>query len=544
MSISSSGVKIQKRSRNYWLLIILTFVELVFSVLLVVSLASNLLFPQRASAVAGVSAKLSYQGRLTDLSGNPLGGSGTNYCFRFSIYDAASGGAKVWPSGAPNSTTVKVEDGVFNTDLGTADSLATLDFSANDTIYLNVEVNATPTTCGGSWEQLDLRQRIDSVGYARAAEGVYSALLRAPTGGTAVQIGTGVGAATPIFLNLDVKNTQEAVDASCTTNGQLWYNSADSRARVCQGSVIRDMIDGLMVQEEGSNVGRASVALDFRGANVTASNMGNGVIQISISAGAGGGATLSNFEYPSGNFADTQTMVARGSSHYVFPFVLPQAMSASYIRIPVSFGITSTSFGTTSNAATTFSHANTVFAVIYTQLSNGNSLSLGSYTSTLAQWIWQVSASNSTNSGSRWTQTQYLTYPIKGGTAGLTSTFSSALTRQDVLTTGLTAFTATKYLDIPFNVSLSPGNYWMAVMNSSTTAGGKGLAWMATTIALSQMNAAIGNLGAATNSSLQLQIGLGSWSTNAINTTASIALSGISSVASQLRPYFQIIRQS
>lgn len=208
MSISSRGVKIQKKG-SYWLLIILTFVELVFSFLLVVSLASNLLFPQRASAVAGVSAKLSYQGRLTDLSGNPLGGTGTNYCFRFSIYDAAAAGTKVWPAGAPNSTTVKVEDGVFNTDLGTADSLAAFDFSSNDSLYLNVEVNATPTTCGGSWEQLDLRQRIDSVGYARAAEGVYSSLLRAPTGGTAVQIGTGAGAATPIFLNLDVKTPRK-----------------------------------------------------------------------------------------------------------------------------------------------------------------------------------------------------------------------------------------------------------------------------------------------------------------------------------------------
>jgi hypothetical protein len=63
-------------------------------------------------------------------------------------------------------------------------------------------------------------------------------------------------------------------------------------------------------------------------------------------------------------------------------------------------------------------------------------------------------------------------------------------------------------------------------------------------IVLSQTNQAIGNLNAATNSSLQLQLGLGSWSTNAIQTSASIALSNISSVASQLRPYFQMIRQA
>jgi len=289
MSISSSGVKISKRKKGTIILALFTIIELVFSVLLVVSLASNLLFPQRASAVAGVSAKLSYQGRLTDLSGNPLGGSGTNYCFRFSIFDAASGGTKQWPAGAPNSTTVKVEDGVFNTDIGTADSLATFDFSSVDTLYLNVEVNATPTTCGGSWEQLDLRQRIDSVGYARAAEGVYSSLLRAPTGGTAVQIGTGAGAATPIFLNLDIQNTDGgAIDSSCSTSGQIWYNSFDSKARICQGSVIRDLIDGILVKDEGTNIGRASVAINFTGTAVTATKGSEGVIDIDISASGGG----------------------------------------------------------------------------------------------------------------------------------------------------------------------------------------------------------------------------------------------------------------
>src|SRR3989344_3540606 len=128
MSISSSGVKISKRKKGTIILALFTIIELVFSVLLVVSLASNLLFPQRASAVAGVSAKLSYQGRLTDLSGNPLGGSGTNYCFRFSIYDAATSGTKVWPAGAPSSTTVKVEDGVFNTQLGKTTSFVAFFF--------------------------------------------------------------------------------------------------------------------------------------------------------------------------------------------------------------------------------------------------------------------------------------------------------------------------------------------------------------------------------------------------------------------------------
>src|SRR3989338_2465206 len=274
---------LKKYKKGVIVLDVFRFLEWTSFLLLLYSLLFTILPLKDASALAGVSAKLSYQGRLTDLSGNPLGGSGTNYCFRFSIFDAASGGTKQWPAGAPNSTTVKVEDGVFNTDIGTADSLATFDFSSVDTLYLNVEVNATPTTCGGSWEQLDLRQRIDSVGYARAAEGVYSSLLRAPTGGTSVQIGTGAGATTPIFLNLDVENIEgSAVDSSCSTNGQMWYNSFDSKARICQGSVIRDLIDGILVKDEGVDKGRASTALDFTGGGVSASKGAGGVININV----------------------------------------------------------------------------------------------------------------------------------------------------------------------------------------------------------------------------------------------------------------------
>lgn len=449
MSISSSGVTIQKRGKNYWLLIILTFVELVFSFLLVVSLASNLLFPQRASAIAGVSAKLSYQGRLTDLSGNPLGGSGTNYCFRFSIYDAASAGTKVWPAGAPSSTTVKVEDGVFNTDLGTADSLAAFDFASNDTLYLNVEVNATPTTCAGSWEQLDLRQRIDSVGYARAAEGVYSSLLRAPTGGTSVQIGTGAGAATPIFLNLDVKNTQEAVDASCTTNGQLWYNSADSRARVCQGSVIRDMIDGLLVKDEGTDQGRASTALDFTGAGVVASKGAGGLININIpfsgvavnaagtvssgvvvfsnsnnvtfgingstitasitAAGGGGGATISHWPpFPVGiatssnNTGTTAAGTNITASFHVFPLQLEQALAYSRINILASYVTTIAGTGSVSlahmlgiytlNAGTALSLST---SYMFRQEISQNSITAGTY-----RWYWGTNSTSNSSSTS------------------------------------------------------------------------------------------------------------------------------------------------
>ncbi len=98
-----------------------------------------------AALLAGGAAdaqQMNYQGLLTDSSGNPRPDG--EYTLQFRLYNAASGGARVW---GPFTTTADVAGGRFNVILGPdddgGDTLA--DEFANDR-YLQINVNGTALT--------------------------------------------------------------------------------------------------------------------------------------------------------------------------------------------------------------------------------------------------------------------------------------------------------------------------------------------------------------------------------------------------------------
>ncbi|HVY56205.1 MAG TPA: hypothetical protein VHC46_10660, partial [Thermodesulfobacteriota bacterium] len=113
---------------------------------------------------------LSYQGRLTDGSGNLLGGTGTTYYFKFSLWNNATvgNGSRLWPAVAPSTFSTTVRQGVFNVNIGDTpagypDAL-NFDFRTSD-IYLQVEVSAN----GSAFETLSPRQPISSAAFAQIA---------------------------------------------------------------------------------------------------------------------------------------------------------------------------------------------------------------------------------------------------------------------------------------------------------------------------------------------------------------------------------------
>ena len=100
------------------------------------------------------------------------GAGGTNYCFRFSLYDASAAGTKLWPVGVPSKMTVEVKNGILNVDVGdvaAGGDLLDFDFASTDEIYLNIDVaDSVAGSCApvAVFETLSPRQRVVSSGYA------------------------------------------------------------------------------------------------------------------------------------------------------------------------------------------------------------------------------------------------------------------------------------------------------------------------------------------------------------------------------------------
>lgn len=413
------GVKLKTSKKNGALIFaILIVIESVFTFFLYLSLAGKIFAPPKAESAAGVPELISYQGRLTDTSGNPLGGAGTVYCFRYYIYDSATTGNQIWPAGTATNSTTTVADGVFSDQIGRMDSLATQDFMSTSSLYLQVQVNTTTSTCAGSWENLTPRQQITSNAWSQTAQNIYGDIIRTNVARKA-QIGTGLGSSssTITMLSLDVNNTSgdENIGGTCSNNGSLWYDSTFTRALVCENNVIQTISNSSTtiagIKENSTSTVISSGVANFSAqANITINQTGN-TLGFSVAApGGGAGVTLSRYpNMPWGMWTTAAASLYSGStsangasthstmSYYVQPMDLHDAVAFSKIQLIQSMA---TSAGT--GSATLRKYMG-----IYTMNNGTLSLSsswlagyLRSQNSVTAQTmsVWTGSASNSVGS--------------------------------------------------------------------------------------------------------------------------------------------------
>jgi len=113
-------------------------------------------------AVAEIPHVISYQGKVTDISGTPVADG--SYTMRFRIYDGPSAGSLLWDSG---DRSVTLSGGVFSVLLGESPQPAlTLDFDASYWLLVTFSgVDQAP------------RQRLASTGSAYMASGLVPGTL-------------------------------------------------------------------------------------------------------------------------------------------------------------------------------------------------------------------------------------------------------------------------------------------------------------------------------------------------------------------------------
>ena len=284
-----------------------------------------------AFAATGAPRILNYQGRLMDASGTVLGGSGTNYCFRFSLYDSpvVGSGTKLWPSASPSTMTIPVKSGVFNAGIGdTSAGGDTLDynFQDSDSVYLNVDVATMvgPTCAPGDgaevYETLSPRQRLLSSAYT----------VNANTVGGFTPAQNASGAQIPVLNsgNLVLGGTNPIISAS-TTNALVIQGSGTGDIRFFNATNKIDSLGNLSLTGSvfvGNGLATSTLQsgltgtstiqgfLNVLGANSTSTFSGGLSVQSLAVTGAATSTFAKGISVSSGCFAVNGTCISTGFS--------------------------------------------------------------------------------------------------------------------------------------------------------------------------------------------------------------------------------------
>jgi hypothetical protein len=312
---------------------------------------------------------------------------------------------------------------------------------------------------------------------------------------------------------------------------------------------------------EGNNTaGTTGTTFTTRGAiflsggnNVTLSGNSNTIV-ISAGAGGGGDGTMyggyTNLPWWTG----TVTLGYIQSTSHVVPFVVQANISFDFVRFMQVGAIIAASTTAATTGAATFScgYTKTYNLGIFSRQAGANSDSLGLVKSTgfTEQFSNNIAcAANSTqfSYSNRWT------LPCSSGALGFTYDYSSSVAGSiNVNTAGAaTGITGTKWIDIPFGTSLTPGQYWLmygastttAVQSAGTTIGLRNYV-TANPVFASQAAISFGTFGAATSNIYAPQQAVGSFTTAGGATTNSLHWSKVTASAANPQLFFALMRSA
>lgn len=370
-----------------------------------------------------------------------------------------------------------------------------------------------------------------------------------------VTFGTSAGSIITASVAANAGQSVQPVAASASNGSFLFSTVAFSNANnVTFGTSAGSIITASVAPPSAASINISAAGSSNDVTQIVFSNS-NGVTfglngsTITASVGNASNAMLSfweNLDILPGGVASVGVVGA--SSMQILPILIPQDISLSFIRMPTFLTQSQTTIaGTSVNTSFTYLINYTTAAVLYTQMNGASSLSLGYYTSSFASWGSQLSITAGAT-GSHWTEGYDVTYPIEGSYSTLVITAAGSSSAYVFGTAIVGGLAGSRFVDIPFAVSLSAGNYWLGLGQSTSTASNAGpncsnMRQSGFVFAYQQAQSTIAPLGPLPNTTHCLKPGLGFWSTNAaVMSTSSIRLADISITTSQPVPYIQMRR--
>jgi hypothetical protein len=367
-----------------------------------------------------------------------------------------------------------------------------------------------------------------------------------------------------------------------TTSGNLGsvvFSNSNGVTFGLNGSTITASVGGgaesnninLLGANTAGNTTVSGATLGFSGLNLTLSGTNNsqlvfsapatssivGINGISISTA---GSTISilpqwvsSYENLPG-LINAQTMTWNGVSiSHAVGFIVPENISASFLRLPMLMSQNATTIATLASASASASAGltQTFNAVVYSIGTGASSRSLMSVAS--GSGSFQFTAQISVTASTQASYSAGFSGQAEGAGTNRTTQYSVSNTNYSFTTQQIaTEFSGNRFLDIPFANSLTAGDYWLVVGMSSNTAsaGAAGLAGItnytmrySNHYGVSQTNLTFGIMGSTNLTSGGLLMA-GSFSTAGGGTTSAFPISAISSSSSHNRPYFQLLRSA